>query len=70
MNKIIITFFASLLLFLAGTPMFAQTPSWYDSITDSGIQPGSPDFYQHQVNEIPGVSNEGFCAYFSFMDVT
>jgi hypothetical protein len=67
MNKIIINFFASLLLFLAGTPMFAQTPSWYNSITDSGIQPGSPDFYQHQVNQIPGVSNEGFCAYFSFM---
>lgn len=43
-------------------------PSWYDSSTQSGIEPGSPDFYQHQVNENPAYVNDGFCAYFAFED--
>jgi hypothetical protein len=52
---------------LSVAPAFGQ-PAWYDSGTQSGIEPGSPDFYQHQVNEDPAFVNGGFCAYFAFED--
>jgi PEP-CTERM motif len=48
-------------------PVSAQ-PSWYNTSTQSGIEPGSPDFYQHQPNENPAFSNGGYCAYFAFED--
>ncbi|HWX23080.1 MAG TPA: hypothetical protein VN578_24525 [Candidatus Binatia bacterium] len=51
---------------LVGTvPALAQ-PSWYDVASQSGIQPGSPDFYQHQITGT--YLNEGFCDYFAYED--
>src|SRR6266566_4217281 len=55
-------------LLLAGlylSPLMAQ-PSWYDGGSNSGIQPGSPDFYQHQIQETG--FNGGFCDFFAYED--
>jgi hypothetical protein len=41
-------------------------PSWYDAGSNSGIQPGSPDFYQHQIQE--SGTNGGFCDFFAYED--
>jgi hypothetical protein len=41
-------------------------PSWYDPTTQSGIEPGSPDFYQHQITGT--ITNGGFCDYFAYED--
>jgi len=57
---LLITLFAALDLSL-----LAQ-PSWYDVGSDSGIQPGSPDFYQHQIQETG--FNGGFCDFFAYED--
>jgi hypothetical protein len=58
---------AGLLLALGAGSAFAQ-PSWYNSGSDSGVQPGSPDFYQHQINQFPEISNGGFCTWYAFED--
>ena len=57
---LLITLFAALDLSL-----LAQ-PSRYDVGSDSGIQPGSPDFYQHQIQETG--FNGGFCDFFAYED--
>jgi hypothetical protein len=41
-------------------------PAWYNSGTQSGIEPGSPDFYQHQTTE--NQANSGWCFYTAYED--
>jgi len=44
-------------------------PAWYDATNQKGIEPGTPDFYQHQtspLNETQGTS--GWCFQSSFED--
>jgi hypothetical protein len=45
-------------------------PSWYDPTTQSGIQPGSPDFYQHQteVTAVESIGLGGWCFQTAFED--
>jgi hypothetical protein len=50
---------------LAAASTLAQ-PAWYDVASQSGIQPGSPDFYQHQTTELQ--DNKGWCFQTSFED--
>ena len=58
-------FFTLAVASLAAGSALAQ-PAWYDSGSQSGIQPGSPDFYQHQTTELQ--DNLGWCFQTSFED--
>ena len=51
---------------ILGAATAPAQPSWYDAGSDSGIQPGSPDFYQHQISGT--YANEGFCDFFAYED--
>ena len=44
-------------------------PAWYDATNQKGIEPGTPDFYQHQTNNLADtMANGGFCFPSSFED--
>src|ERR1017187_655980 len=44
-------------------------PAWYDATNQKGIEPGTPDFYQHQTNDLADTAvNGGFCFPSSFED--
>jgi hypothetical protein len=44
-------------------------PAWYDATNQKGIEPGTPDFYQHQTNNLADTAaNGGFCFPSSFED--
>ena len=58
--------FASLVLAGLSTVAIHAQPSWYNSGTQSGIQSGAADFYQHQLPE--NLVNGGYCMYFAFED--
>ena len=45
-------------------------PSWYDGTNQKGVEPGTPDFYQHQTATAAETKvNAGFCWESSFEDV-
>ena len=55
-------------LALSGAVTFAD-PSWYDGTNQKGVQPGTPDFYQHQTTTNAETKvNAGFCWQSAFED--
>jgi hypothetical protein len=44
-------------------------PAWYDGTNQKGVEPGTPDFYQHQTNNLSETEvNGGFCFASAFED--
>jgi len=61
-------------LFVLGIALLAVNtaladPAWYDGTNQKGVAPGTPDFYQHQTNNLSETEvNGGFCFASSFED--
>jgi len=44
-------------------------PAWYDGTNQKGVEPGTPDFYQHQTNSLSEIAaNSGWCWQTAFED--